>query len=129
MEKFTLQDFEDELKQSVSTEMGYEFRVPPKSAEAFDLEGLQHPLLNPESSHYKVTGEESITLMEKMYSKEDLMTWAKITAMKYALRAGRKNLHGDLDAAILSDIHKKLSYERYYEYLETGIKGEHNDKI
>ncbi len=79
---------------------------------------MQHPLKNKESTHYQmVDGVESIDLFEKIYTKEELMIWAKITAMKYAIRAGSKNLHGDIDKAILSDIHKRITYENYYRYL------------
>ena len=80
-----------------------------------------HPLLNPESAHYKmVDGIEAIERLEEMYSTEDLKAWAKISAMKYALRCGSKNIHGDLDKAILSDAHKRISFEAYYRYLEDG---------
>lgn len=77
------------------------------------------PLVNPESKHYEmIGGKQSVEYMEQMFTREEMMAWAKVTAMKYALRAGRKNITGTLDESILSDIHKKISYEDYYKYLE-----------
>ena len=71
-----------------------------------------HPLLNPDSPHYKmVDGVEAIERMEQMYSTEDLMGWAKISAMKYRLRIGNKD-------DVLKEAVKIAGYEAYYKYLE-----------
>lgn len=71
-----------------------------------------HPLLNPDSPHYKMVGGiEAIELMEKMFTREELMAWAKLTAMKYRLRIGAK------DSAD-KEIAKIKTYEDYYNYLE-----------
>ena len=52
----------------------------------------QHPLLNPESKHYSmVDGVEAIIRMEEMFTTDELMSWAKISAMKYRLRIGAKD--------------------------------------
>lgn len=70
-----------------------------------------HPLTSPDSPHYQmVDGIESIERMEQMYSKEDLASWAKITAMKYRLRVGHKD-HPQ------SEVDKIKTYENYYKYL------------
>ena len=71
---------------------------------------MKHPLLNPESTHYSITGNEAIELMESMYSIEELMSWAKITAMKYRLRIGKKD-----DPS--KELIKIKGYEDYYDYL------------
>jgi len=72
-----------------------------------------HPLTNPNSPHYNmIDGVEAIKRMEQMYSPDELITWATITAMKYRLRVGNKE---QVDA--LSDIEKIKSYEAYIKYL------------
>lgn len=76
-----------------------------------------HPLLNPDSKHYSmVDGVEAIVRMEQMFSKDELMIWAKMTAMKYRLRVGRKD-----DAA--KEVKKIETYEAYYRYLENINEG------
>ena len=83
---------------------------------------MQNPLINPESPHYQlVDGVQSIDVMEKIFTVKECMIWAKMNAMKYALRVGRKNIHGDLDDAILSDVYKRISYEKYYMYLKEKL--------
>lgn len=78
----------------------------------------QHPLLNPDSPHYSmVDGIESIERMEQMYTVEELMVWAKITAMKYRLRIGKKD-------DVSKESKKIETYEAYYSYL----KGKANAK-
>jgi len=48
---------------------------------------MKHPLLNPESTHYQmVDGVEAIERLEEMFTSEERMIWAKITAMKYKNR-------------------------------------------
>ena len=88
---------------------------------AFDeLEAKQnadqpHPLLNPESKHYSMVDDvEAIERMEQMYSKEDLMVWAKCTAMKYRLRIGNKD-------DVTKEAKKIETYEAYYEYLKCQL--------
>ena len=71
-----------------------------------------HPLINDASPHYQmVDGEESITIMEKMFTKEELMAWAKITSYKYRFRLGKKDDNS-------KDIKKMQTYESYYTYLK-----------
>ena len=73
---------------------------------------IPHPLLNPDSKHYQmVDGVEAIERMEQMYSVEDLMAWAKISAMKYRLRIGKKDETG-------KEVTKILGFEAYYKYLK-----------
>ena len=77
---------------------------------------MKHPLKNEESTHYQmVDGVESIDLFEMMYTKEELMTWSKITAMKYRMRLGKKD-----DNA--KDIKKMQTYENYYRYLNEDLQ-------
>ncbi len=73
----------------------------------------EHPLLNKDSSHYSmVDGVEAIERMEQMYSIEELMIWAKMTAMKYRLRIGKKD-------DVSKEAKKIKTYEDYYEYLKS----------
>lgn len=73
---------------------------------------MNHPLLNPESSHYSmIDGIEAIERMEQMYSIDELMIWAKMTAMKYRLRIGNKD-------DVQKEAKKIATYEAYYTYLE-----------
>lgn len=76
-----------------------------------------HPLKNPNSPHYHITGDESIHLMERMYSKRELLAWAKITAMKYRMRIGKKD-------APEKEIEKISTYEAYYAYLIAELTSE-----
>lgn len=72
-----------------------------------------HPLLNDESKHYEmVGGVEAITLMEAMFTVEELKAWAKLSAMKYRLRIGDKDTPE-------KEIKKIKTYESYYRYLES----------
>lgn len=74
----------------------------------------KHPLLNDESKHYEmIGGVEAIEEMEKMFTREELMAWAKLTAMKYRLRIGKKD-------APEKEIKKIKTYEAYYKYLESS---------
>ena len=78
-------------------------------------ESFTHPLLNPNSPHYKMAdGVEAIERMELMFSTVELLHWAKITAMKYRLRIGNKD-------GVESDAKKIETYENYYKYLEKKI--------
>lgn len=73
---------------------------------------MSHPLLNDESKHYEmVGGVQAIELMEAMFTREELMAWAKLTAMKYRLRIGDKD-HPE------KEMKKIKTYEAYYKYLE-----------
>jgi hypothetical protein len=72
----------------------------------------KHPLINDNSPHYEmIGGVQSIELMEKMFTREELMAWAKISAMKYRMRIGAKD-HPK------NEITKIKSFEAYYRYLE-----------
>ena len=72
---------------------------------------MTHPLINSDSRHYQmVDGVESIRLMESMFTREEMMIWAKITSYKYRFRLGKK----DDD---LKDIKKMKTYEDYYKWL------------
>ena len=72
----------------------------------------KHPLLNPDSKHYSmVDNVEAIVRMEQMYSTEELMVWANITAMKYRLRIGNKD-------DVVKEAKKIETYEAYYTYLK-----------
>ena len=76
---------------------------------------LPHPLLNPDSTHYQmVDGVEAIERMEQMYTVEDRMAWAKISAMKYRLRIGNKD-NAEKEAV------KIRGYEAYYKYLQEKL--------
>ena len=82
----------------------------------------KHPLVNPDSKHYQVTGDEAVTLMEKLYSTSELMSWSKITAMKYRLRIGKKDENN-------KELIKIGTYEDYYEYLDKLPSTTVEDKI
>jgi hypothetical protein len=74
-----------------------------------------HPLINPDSPHYSmVDGVEAIERIEQMYSKEDIMAWCKISAMKYRLRIGNKD-------DVLKEATKIKGFEAYYRYLSKGL--------
>ena len=76
---------------------------------------MKHPLLNPESTHYQMfDGVEAIERLEQMFSKEELATWARVTAFKYRLRIGNKD-------NVEKEVTKILGYEAYYEYLKELI--------
>lgn len=75
----------------------------------------QHPLLNPDSKHYAMAdGVEAITRMEMMFSIDELMAWAKISAMKYRLRIGAKD-------DPLKEVKKIKTFEAYYVYLKNMV--------
>ena len=72
-----------------------------------------HPLINTDSPHYSMFDNvESIERMEQMYTREELKTWAKISAMKYRLRIGLKD-------SPEKEIKKIKTFEAYYKYLNT----------
>ncbi len=73
---------------------------------------MKHPLVNPESSgHYCMfDGVESITLMEKLMTTEELKAWCKGNIYKYRFRIGNKD-------SVESDSRKIKTYEDYYKYL------------
>lgn len=71
-----------------------------------------HPLLNADSKHYEmVGGMEAIEIMESIFTVEELKAWAKLTAMKYRLRIGKKD-----DPT--KEIKKIKTFEDYYQYLD-----------
>jgi len=73
---------------------------------------MTHPLKNPDSKHYQmVDGVEAIERLEQMYSTEELLAWAKLSAMKYRLRIGRKD-------DVQKETTKILGFEAYYKYLK-----------
>jgi len=75
----------------------------------------KHPLINANSPHYEMLGGvQSIELMEKMFTREELMAWAKLSAMKYRMRIGAKD-HPK------NEVEKIKSYEAYYLYLEAKV--------
>lgn len=82
------------------------------NTEAFYSDKKAHPLLNTESSHYALLGGiEAIEVLEAMFSKEELMAWAKLNWFKYKLRLGQKD-------AIEKELKKMETYAAYYEYLK-----------
>lgn len=77
------------------------------------LDNSKHPLKNPDSKHYSmVDGIEAVDRLEQMYSREDLMAWAKISAMKYRLRIGNKD-------DVSKEATKIKTFEAYYKHLES----------
>ena len=52
----------------------------------------------------------AIVRLEQMYAREELATWAKISAMKYRLRIGHKD-------EVQKEVKKILTFENYYKYL------------
>jgi len=86
-----------------------------EAIEKKQLADMKHPLLNSDSQHYLMIDDiEAITRMEQMYSIEDLMSWAKLTAMKYRLRIANKD-------DVVKEAKKIKTYEKYYEYLQGKI--------
>jgi hypothetical protein len=85
-----------------------------KAKQAFEREDStdpqQHPLINPDSTHYTIMGDNFIDIIERMFTREELMAWAKITVWKYRARIGNKD---DID----KEIKKIKTYEDYYNYL------------
>lgn len=78
---------------------------------------IKHPLINEDSPHYKMLGGvQSIALMEAMFTTDELMAWAKITAMKYRLRIGKK-----LGNYAEAEVNKIMTFENYYNYLEQKL--------
>lgn len=76
------------------------------------LDSSKHPLKNPDSKHYDmVDGIEAVDRLEQMYSREDLMVWAKISAMKYRLRICNKD-------DVSKEATKIKTFEAYYKHLE-----------
>lgn len=83
--------------------------IKPSGAQ---YEYSSHPLLNAESKHYEmIGGMEAIEMMESMFTIEELKAWAKLTAMKYRLRIGKKD-----DPT--KEIKKIKTFEDYYRYLD-----------
>ncbi len=73
---------------------------------------MTHPLLNPESTHYRMAdGIEAIERLEQMFTDDELKVWAKITAMKYRLRIGSKD-------EPYKEMAKIKTFDDYYEYLD-----------
>jgi len=72
---------------------------------------MEHPLKNSDSPHYEIFGYQTISDFEKLFTKEELMAWAKITYYKYMFRLGKKD-------AVDKDLKKMRTYEDYYNYLK-----------
>jgi len=80
-----------------------------------DPEPPVHPLINPASRHYEmIDSVEAILRMEQMYSTQELMVWANISAMKYRLRIGHKD-------DVAKEASKIAGFEAYYKYLEQRL--------
>lgn len=102
---------QNEASDSLST-LCYPCDIEVLNGVIFNHKSSDHPLINKDSPHYQmVCGAESIELMEKLFTKEELMAWAKITSYKYRFRLGKK----DSDT---QDLHKMQTYEKYYKYLK-----------
>lgn len=71
----------------------------------------KHPLLNPDSKHYELLGDESIVQFEKLFTKDELRIWAKITYYKYMFRLGRKD-------DVQQELRKMQTYDDYFHYLD-----------
>lgn len=71
----------------------------------------KHPLLNENSPHYKLFDKESIEQFEKLFTKDELMAWAKICYYKYMFRLGRKD-------EVKKELKKMATFEAYYDYLK-----------
>jgi hypothetical protein len=73
---------------------------------------MQHPLKNPDSRHYEmIAGIEAVDVLEAMFTKEELMSWCKISYMKYQLRLGKKD-------DVPKELRKMDTFASYYDYLE-----------
>jgi len=52
---------------------------------------MNHPLKNPKSPHYHIyDGLEGIEVIERVLSKEELISACKFNILKYQLRLGKK---------------------------------------
>ena len=71
----------------------------------------EHVLINSESNHYEILGDESIIQFEKMFTTDELKAWAKISYYKYMFRLGKKD-------GVDKELKKMKTYEDYYHYLE-----------
>ena len=82
-----------------------------------------HPLINPESKHYKMfDGRESIELMERLMTTEELMAWCKGNVYKYRLRIGNKD-------ESQKEVTKIRGYEAYYRYLNDKLTSSLDDSV
>ncbi len=71
-----------------------------------------HPLLNPDSPHYKMFDDtEAVENLELIMTTQELMGWARGNVYKYRFRIGNKD-----DPT--KEVNKILSYEAYYKYLK-----------
>ncbi|MBE0469579.1 MAG: DUF3310 domain-containing protein [Methyloprofundus sp.] len=70
----------------------------------------KHPLMNENAKHYDVLGVQTITQLEKLFTREELRTWAKITYYKYMFRLGKKD-------AVGKELEKMENFKNYYEFL------------
>ena len=73
---------------------------------------IEHPLLNSDSNHYTLFGEEAIIKFEQMFTRQELASWAKLNYYKYMFRLGKKD-------TVESEIKKMKTYEDYWNYLRS----------
>lgn len=76
-----------------------------------------HPLLNPQSPHYRLFDKEAIEYFEKIFTPQELKAWAKLNYFKYMFRLGKKD-------EIQKELAKMRTFEEYYKYLASKTKGE-----
>ncbi len=110
----TFNELKRELDTDSANETYYEESLNKglKMEDKFEVtERAVHPLLNEDSLHYSLFGDESIEQFEKMFTKDELMAWSKLNYYKYMFRLGRKD-------TVESEIKKMKTYEDYYMYLE-----------
>jgi len=88
-------------------ELTYKETQAVKIVDTYDM---INPLLNSDSPHYKILNDESIEIFEKIFTKEELIAWSKITYYKYMFRLGKKD---DVD----KELKKMKTYKEYFEYL------------
>lgn len=122
---YVIYDQKHDSYYKLSQEALYQHATPLNDPDVCELS--HHPLKNPDASHYAMwhngDGEaiEAIDLMEKMFTTEELLAWAKITALKYRLRIGKKD-------DITKEMKKIETYEAYIAYLEHKIRIERMPK-
>jgi len=71
-------------------------------------------MLDKKASHYKFFDKEVIEIMEELYGTKEVMIFCKLNALKYRLRAGKKE-------NAIRDIEKAMNYENYYKLLKAKL--------
>ena len=75
---------------------------------------MDHPLKNKDCLYYELyTGMESIDVLEKVFTQQEMTAWAKISLMAYQLRLGKKS-----GTKVDVEIKKMETFKNYIEYLE-----------